>query len=377
MVDLKDSREKIDRIDKEIVALFEQRMKIASDVADYKIQTGKKVLDKEREQQKLDALSLLASNEFNKHAVKELFSQIMSTSRKWQYGKIASSTQSEFTSYKEVAIKPDTTVAYFGEPGSYTEQAMMDFFGEGILGVGVGDFKNVMEMVKDGRADYGVLPIENSSTGGITDIFDLLFEYGNTIIGEHYVKIEHALLAKPGTTMEELREVYSHPQGIMQCKNFFEDKKQIKLNVFDSTSAAAKYASEQDGKEVGAIASVRAGKFYGLEPLATAINKEDENCTRFIIITNQKIFSEDANKVSICFEIPHESGSLYTMLSHIIYNGLNMTKIESRPISGRTWEYRFFVEFEGNLMDPGVRNALIGIREEASRFKIIGNFKTV
>ena len=377
MVDLKDSREKIDKIDHQIVELFEQRMKIASDVADYKIQTGKKVLDKERENQKLEHLSALASNPFNKHAVNELFSQIMSMSRKWQYSKMASNTPTEFVPFEHLDINQDTKVAYFGEPGSNTEQAMLEYFGKEVDGQGVGSFKTIMEMVKDGTVEYGVLPIENSSTGGITDIFDLLFEYGNTIIGEHCVKIEHVLLAKEGTTLADVKEVYSHPQGILQCRSFFENMDEVTLKEFESTSAAAKYASEHPGKEVAAIASVRAGQYYGLTPIATSISTENKNYTRFIIITNKKWFHKDANKVSICFEIPHESGSLYNMLSHIIYNGLNMTKIESRPIRGRTWEYRFFVEFEGNLKDAGVKNALVGIHQEASDFKIIGNFRTI
>ncbi|MDO5292395.1 MAG: prephenate dehydratase [bacterium] len=378
MIDLIESRDKIDSIDRQILELFEQRMKITQDVAEYKINTGKKVLDKEREQQKLEVLSSLASNPFNAHAVNELFTQIMSMSRKWQYGYIASNSNIGYEAYDELAFNSQTKVAFFGEIGSYTEQAMIDFFGENIDGISVCNFKQVMEMVKNGDVEFGVLPIENSSTGGITDIFDLLFEYGNTIIGEHYVKIDHALMAVKGATEEDLKVVYSHPQGLLQCREYFEDKEWISLKpCTESTSAAAKYVSEKQDKSIGAIASTRAAKCYDLEIIKQGVNQEEKNSTRFIIITNKKIYNENANKVSICFEIPHESGSLYTMLSHIIYNGLNMTKIESRPISGHTWEYRFFVEFEGNLKDPGVKNALIGINEEASSMKILGNFKTV
>ncbi len=377
MIDLKESRDRIDVIDREILNLFEQRMKITQDVAEYKINTGKKVLDREREQQKLDVLSKMASNPFNEHAVNELFTQIMSMSRKWQYGYIATNADLGFKPYETLDMKKDEKVAFFGEIGSYTEQAMIDFFGPNVDGISVNNFKKVMEMVKNKEVQFGVLPIENSSTGGITDIFDLLFEYGNTIIGEHCVKVEQALIGKKGAKISDLKEVYSHPQGLLQCRSFFEDKKQISLLPYASTSAAAKYVSEQDDSSIGAIASIRAAEYYGLEVLQPAINKEEMNSTRFIIITNQQIYNEEANKVSICFEIPHESGSLYTMLSHIIYNGLNMTKIESRPISGHPWEYRFFVEFEGNLQDPGVKNAIIGIREEASSLKILGNFITV
>ena len=243
--------------------------------------------------------------------------------------------------------------------------------------IAVTNFKKVMELVSNGEVEYGVLPIENSSTGGITDIYDLLVDYNNTIIGEHVVKVEHALVALPGTKVEDLDVVYSHPQGILQCRPYFEDKPGIRLEKCESTSSGAKKVQEDKLTSQGAISSKRAAECYGLDILQEAINKEEANCTRFIIITNQQIYNKAATKVSICFEIPHESGSLYTMLSNIIFNNLNMTKIESRPISGRTWEYRFFIEFEGNLANPGVRNAINGIDQEASQLRILGNFVAV
>ena len=137
--------------------------------------------------------------------------------------------------------------------------------------------------------------------------------------------------------------------------------------------AARKVAEEGDASQA-AVASEHAGGIYGLEVLRRKVNHSGTNSTRFIIVTNQKIFKKDAGKVSICFEVPHESGSLYHMLSHFIYNGLNMTKIESRPIEGRNWEYRFFIDFEGNLADSAVKNALRGLREEAQNMKILGNY---
>lgn len=380
MVDLLKSREKIDRIDKTIVELFEERMKIAYDVAEFKIQTGKQVYDRERELEKLNTLGQLASNEFNRHGVEELFTQIMSISRKLQYGLLSAHGQGqevEFEGLEQLHIEKDTKVAFFGETASYTEQAMREIFGYEVEGVSVTDFKRVMEMVKEGEVAYGVLPIENSSTGGITDIYDLLMDYENTIIGEHIIKVEHALMGVEGATIEGLETVYSHPQAIMQSKSYFEGYPHIKLEACESTSSAAKKIAEAADSTKGAIGSKRAAKHYGLQVLAEEVNKEDCNSTRFIIITKQQIFLEGSNKVSICFEIPHESGSLYNMLSHIIYNGLNMTKIESRPISGRTWEYRFFVEFEGNLKSPGVKNAILGIKSEASNLRILGNYHTL
>lgn len=375
MIDLAKSRESIDCIDKQIVNLFEQRMKVAGDVAEYKRNTGKKVFDPEREEQKLEALGALASSEFNERAVRELFSQIMSISRKYQYSLLAEQNE-KFEELSELPKGKETRVCFFGAPGSYSEQAMEDCFGTEVTRFSAPTFKEVMEAVQSGNADFGVLPIENSTTGGITDSYDLLMEYDNYLIGEHVIKIEHALLGVPGAKIKDLRKVYSHSQGLSQCKRFFDEYPDIRPAVSGSTSESAKKVMDAQDVSLAAIASKRAADIYGLEILQECLNTEEVNSTRFIIVTSKKQYLPKANKISICFELPHESGSLYKMLSHIMYNNLNMTKIESRPIPGRSFEYRFFVDFEGNMTDAAVRNTLNGIREEASRLKILGNIAT-
>ncbi len=372
MIDLAKSREAIDRIDRQIVELFEERMQVAGDVAEYKRSTGKKVLDVQREQEKLAVLGALASTEFNKRAIEELFSQIMSISRKYQYSLLRENVE-EFCCMQVLPKDASTKVCFFGAPGSYSEQAMLDCFGEEVESFSAGTFKEVMEAVQEGRADFGVLPIENTTTGGIDDSYDLLTEYSNCIIGEHVVKIEHALLALPGTELSDIRRVYSHSQGISQCKRFLEEHPEIKPAICASTSESAKQVMQSGDKTQAAIAGKRAADIYGLQVLQECLNTEDINSTRFIIVTREKKYLPEANKISICFELPHESGSLYKMLSHIMYNNLNMTKIESRPIPGRSFEYRFFVDFEGCITDAAVRNTLNGIKEEASRLIILGN----
>ena len=375
MIDLAKSRESIDRIDKQIVDLFEERMKVAGDVAEYKRNTGKKVFDPEREAQKLETLGALASTEFNERAIQELFSQIMSISRKYQYSLLTEQNE-KFEELPELPKTAETKVCFFGAPGSYSEQAMEDCFGQKVTSFPAATFKEVMEAVQNGKADFGVLPIENTTTGGITDSYDLLMEYDNYLVGEHVIKIEHALLGVLGACVENIRKVYSHSQGLSQCKKFFDEYPDIRPAVSSSTSESAKKVMEAGDVTLAAIASKRAAGIYGLEVLKECLNTEDVNSTRFIIITNNKLFLPKANKISICFELPHESGSLYKMLSHIMYNNLNMTKIESRPIPGRSFEYRFFVDFEGKITDAAVRNTLNGIREEASRLKILGNIAT-
>ncbi|MFU0828451.1 MAG: Bifunctional chorismate mutase/prephenate dehydratase [Lachnoclostridium sp.] len=378
MVDLEQSREEIDAIDKKIVELFERRMQVAKDVAEYKIQTGKKVLDKEREREKLETLKAMASNDFNRHGIQELFAQIMSMSRKLQYSLISSeSYQIPFKEIDSLKSSKSLKVMCFGKRGSYSEQAMEEYFGTDITRFYASSFKQVMQAVKEGEVEYGVLPIENTSTGGISDIYDLLVEFDNYIIGEHVMKIEHALLGLPGAKVENIRKVYSHAQGLAQCSKYIENHPYMTPVECISTADSAKKVLEDGDLSQGAIAGKQAAAYYGLSVLEEGVNHESSNSTRFIIISREKKYLKGANKVSICFELPHASGTLYNMLSHFIYNNLNMTKIESRPVPGKVFEYRFFVDFEGSLQEAGVKNALYGIKEEAISFKILGSYKSI
>ncbi|MEG1741570.1 MAG: prephenate dehydratase domain-containing protein [Acetivibrio sp.] len=377
MLDLNTTRDNIDKIDCDIVKLFEARMELTKEVAEYKTKTGKAILDREREKSKLAALQNLVQNEYNRYPVQELFTQIMSMSRKYQYRLVPSySGDLSFSLIDSLELTESSQIVCFGEPGSYTEQAAQNFFGLHVSCFHSNSFKEIMEKVQSGEMDYGVLPIENSSTGGILDTYDLLLSYNNFIIGEHVLKIDHALVGLEGSSLSELKSVYSHPQALLQCAGFFETHPNILPHEFFSTSASAKKILEDGDKTQAAIAGKCAALEYGLNVLEDHLNFENSNATRFIIITNKKQYLSYADKVSICFELPHESGTLYTMLSHFIYNHLNMTKIESRPILGRPWEYRFFVDFQGNLKESGVKNAINGIKEEAADLKILGNFST-
>ena len=374
-MDLLDLRNKLDEVDEKIVELYEERMDLCSQVAQYKIETGRKVFDRQREQEKLAKVRSLASNEFNSHGVEELFEQLMAMSRKLQYQiltKHETAGKLPFIGVDELS-DGKARVVFQGAEGAYSQIAMQEFFGEQINSFHVDSFRDAMSAIDEGRADFAVLPIENSTAGMVSEIYDLLAEFENYIVGEQIIKIEHCLLALPGTKLEDIKTVYSHPQSLMQSSGFLADHSWQQVSLQNNAFAAKKVLDEQDSSQA-AIASELAGKLYGLEVLKKGINNTGDNSTRFIIVTNQKIFRKDAGKISICFEVPHESGSLYHMLSHFIYNNLNLSKIESRPIADRTWEYRFFVDFEGNLADGSVKNALRGLREEARSLRVLGNY---
>ena len=374
-MELSELRVKIDEIDEKIVELYEQRMEISKQVAEYKIGVGKKVFDKQRELEKLARVKALTHNEFNSHGIEELFEQIMSMSRKLQYQLLAehgSLGKLPFIGVDELEIGK-ARVVFQGAEGAYSQAAMMQYFGDTVNSFHVDTFRDAMSAIDEGSADFAVLPIENSTAGIVSEIYDLLQEYENYIVAEQIIKIEHCLLAVPGAKLSDIRTVYSHPQSLMQSSRFLQGHDWQQISMQNNAFAAQKVAEEGD-KTQAAIAGEHAGKIYGLEVLKKGVNHSGTNSTRFIIVTNQKIFKKDAKKVSICFEVPHESGSLYHMLSHFIYNNLNMTKIESRPLEGRNWEYRFFIDFEGNLSDSAVKNALRGLRDEARNMKILGNY---
>lgn len=374
MADLSELRKQLDGIDSQIVKLYEDRMDVCRQVAEYKIGTGKKVFDKQREMEKIAAVKGMTHNEFNSRGIEELFEQLMSMSRKLQYQMLAESGSIGKLSFIGVdSLETKARVVFQGAEGAYSQMAMVQYFGEEIESFHVDTFRDAFVSIEEGRADFAVLPIENSTAGIVNEIYDLLVEFENYIVGEQIIRIEHCLLGLPGTKKEDIKTVYSHPQSLMQSAKYLSAKDWRQISMQNNAFAARKVAEEQDRSQA-AIASAYAGKTYGLEILEKGVNDSDTNATRFIIITNQKIFKKDAGKISICFEVPHKSGSLYHILSHFIYNNLNMTKIESRPIEERNWEYRFFVDIEGNLADSSVKNALRGLREESLNMKVLGNY---
>ncbi len=375
-MDLSECREKIDDIDRKIVELYEDRMSISEAVADYKLSNGLGVLDKKRENEKLKAVKALAHSDFNKKAVEELYNHIMSISRKRQYEIMEERGMRKRPSFTCVD-KLDTEgarVVYQGVEGAYSEEAAVRFFGPDCDRVHVDTFKDAMSLIDEGLADFAVLPIENSSAGIVSENYDLLDQYENYITATQVIEIRHCIAGIKGATLDGLREVYSHPQALMQCRDFLDKHRDISFRPYENTAAAAKKIAGEQDLQNAAICSEHCASIYGLEILEKEINYSHKNSTKFIIVTNQRIFLRDARKVSVRFEIPDTTGSLYHVLSLFYYNDVNMSHIESRPIPSRPGEYRFFVDFEGNLSDASVRNALHGLREETVNMKILGNY---
>ena len=374
--DISITREQIDKVDRQIVELLEQRMDLALEIADYKNETGKPIYDRQRELEKLNRLGEMAHGRFNAKSIQEIFTQIMAVSKRYQYRAIGDRDHfidKMYSQRDELDITSDTKTVYAGVPGAFAEAALAAFFGENVMSTNVRDFDEVAKLVADGGADYGVLPIENSTAGFVNGIYDLLERYELFIVGEQMIQVNQCLLGLPGTELDEIRTVFSHPQGLMQSKEFLEDKnwKQVSMG---NTALAAKKVRDDNEKSQAAIASERAAKLYGLEILNPKLNAAADNTTRFVIVSKNREYVKDANRVSVSFSLPHAVGSLYNILAHFIFNNVNMTSIESVPVSDRQWEYCFFVDCEGSLADNDVKNALRAINDETENFQIIGCF---
>lgn len=375
-MDLQEIRKQLDSIDTEFVRLFEKRMKLCADVAEFKIKTGKAVYDPQREQEKIASVRGMAEGEFMKEAVGELFLQMMTLSRRYQYRlmeQVQSASDFGFQRVEDIE-KKNVRIAYQGLEGAYSHAAVIQFFGEQADMFHVRQFEDAARAVFEGRADYAVLPIENSSAGAVSDNYDLLLKYENYIVAEVFVPVCHCLLGTQDAELSDIRTVLAHPQALMQSSQYLNAREDWSQISVENNAVAARTVSEDANKSQAAVASRTAAEIYGLKVLEEGINHNRENTTRFLILSKQPVYRKDADKVSICFELPHESGTLYNMLNNFAFSHLNMRMIESRPIPGRNWEYRFFVDIEGNLDDPDMINALKGIAGEANHMRILGNY---
>lgn len=376
MASLGELRAQLDQVDDEIVRLYEERMKLCEAVGEYKVRTGSKVFDRQREREKLADVAAKVSTDFNKKGVQELYQQLMSMSRKLQYQQLVQAGALGRLPFIQIDSldKENARIVFQGTEGAYSQAAMQAYFGKDCNSFHVRTFRDAMYAIEEGAADYAVLPIENSTAGAVAQMYDLLVEFENYIVGETILPITHTLAGLPGTDLGDIRRVYSKAEALMQTSRFLDEHGDWQQISVANTAIAAQKILEDGDKSQAAVCSAYAARIHGLSVLKEGINDDASNSTRFIVVTNQKVFLKEARKISLCLELPHESGSLYHLLSHFIYNDLNMTKIESRPIEGRSWEYRFFIDFEGNLAEAGVKNAIRGLREESRSLKILGNY---
>lgn len=372
MKDLNQCRREIDEIDKELIALFEKRMDIAINVAEYKKENKLPILNAKREEEVIDKNMGALKNKEYSYIARKFFANMMELSR---------SVQAKFISVEKdiniesINIDKTKRLGFQGVPGSFSEEALLKYFGENIDETPYEEFEDVFSALKNNEIDYGILPIENSCTGAITQVYDLLSNYGFYIVGEECIKIDQHLIGVEGTTVNSIEEIYSHPQGFEQSNEFLKNNHSWKLIPYHNTAISAKMIRDLNDKSKAAIASERAAKIYGLNIIKRAINNNKDNHTKFIIIGRDLTVSENSNKISVVFSLEDEAGTLYRLLRYFAENNINMIKIESRPNKHTSWKYLLYVDFEGNLNNEEVQNAIKLIEKNSGYFKLLGNYK--
>ena len=287
---------------------------------------------------------------------------------------------SETKKFADIEIKREEVdvtkkVGFPGVAGSFTEEAAIKFFGKDCHRIFYEDFEDVCIALKNGEVEYGILPIENSSTGAVSDTYDLLRKYGFFITGEECIKIQQNLVGIEGAKLDDIEEVYSHSQGIRQCSEFLKENGEWMLIPFHNTATSAKHVKDLMDKSKAAIASKNAAKIYGLSVIEEGINNQKDNHTRFIIITREPKVSKYADKISVVFSLEDEAGTLYRLLSHFAENNINMIKIESRPMKSTSWKYFLYVDFEGDIASEEVTKAIRLIEKNSAYFKLLGAYK--
>lgn len=264
------------------------------------------------------------------------------------------------------------TVCYQGLPFSYSESVAKALF-EGKKLINVESFENVFKNIFENSADVGIIPIENSTAGYVNDVYDLLLKYDLYINYSYIKKVDHCIAGTKDSVLENIKEVYSHPQALMQCADYIK-KHGMKTNNEINTAVAAKRISEKNNKTIGCICSPEAADFYGLKIHEQQINHE-HNYTRFGAITKHLICDKSHNKVSIVFSVPHKIGTLNEVLSYFSYYNINLSYIYSRPLVNKPWEYLFYLDFEGNLLNDDVLSLLNQLNIELPFLKILGSFQ--
>jgi len=380
MEDIKQLLEEIDKIDDSVVSLFQKRMEITTAVAEYKKANGLPPLDPSRERQILASISDKVSENYRSY-ICVLYSLLFELSRsnqekilhptselKERIVNAVENTEKLFPQYALVACQ--------GVEGAYSQLACEKMFNVPNI-MYFKTFKSVFDAIDKDMCRYGVLPVENSTAGTVNEIYDLMMDYNFNIIRSTRVKIDHNLLAKSGTKMSQIREIYSHEQAINQCTKFLDGLVNVKVTACANTAAAAKMVAESDRDDVAALSSRTCADLYRLAILSCNVQDNDNNYTRFICISKQLEIYPGADKTSIMMVIPHKPGALYKVLSRFYALGINLIKLESRPIPNRDFEFMFYFDLETSVYSEQFIQLVCGLEGFCEEFKYLGSYSEI
>ncbi len=376
-MDMQELRGEIDRIDSELVRLYGERMQVAREIGRYKRENELPVMDTERERNLLNRVAEAAGAE-NANGVRALFNFLLSQSRTEQLvaGKQRSALGETIRKALETtpSLFPEkATVACQGVEGAYSQIACEKIFATPSI-LYCRTFENVFSAIESGLCSYGILPIENSLAGSVNSVYDLLISRKCYIVRSTRVKIDHTLLALPGARLEEIREVYSHEQAIQQCSRFLGANKHWQVNACTNTAAAARMVAESGRKDVAAISSGHCAAQYGLEILRTDIQNNSNNHTRFICIARQPEIYPGADHTSLMLALPNRPGALYQLLGRFNAQGINLTKLESRPVPGRDFEFMFCFDLDASVYAPSFARLIEELDATLEQFTYLGSY---
>ena len=375
-MDLKDIRVDIDRIDDEMIELFVQRMDCARRVAEAKRETGRPIRDHAREREIINRLTRAAGEEYAPYA-KVLYGQLFDLSRSYQSslgsyrGALSERIEAGLRQTQGKGLPAHALVACQGVEGSYQQQACEKLFEYPDI-LYFDSFDGVFNAVEKGMCQYGILPIENSTAGSVTQVYDLMEKHHFYICGAQKLRIDHRLLRRDAHSATPLTEVVSHEQALRQCSHFLEAHPEIRVTRMENTASAAAYVAASGRDDLAAIASRACAELYGLEIAAERIANSETNYTRFICISRRLEIYPGARKISLLLNLAHEPGALNAVVSRLAIAGVNLLKLESRPIPGREFEFQFFFDMAASVADPDVVRLLGELESHCERFVFLG-----
>ncbi len=379
-MDLKEIRTKIDAVDDGIVGLFRERMALAAQVAECKKSSGTAVLDRTREREIVARLTEGMDDELAEY-VKVLYNTLFSLSRSSQArrlepasdlgGRIQAALESTDKLFPSAAM-----VACQGAEGAYSQMACDKLFSRPSI-LYFASFRNVFEAVEKNLCRYGILPIENSIYGSVNEVYDLMKQHNFHIVRSIKLRVSHSLLAPAGVKLEDIREVVSHEQALGQCSEFIKSLGDVKVTVCENTAVAARTVAGSGRRDVAAISSENCAELYGLRVLRSGVQNSDHNYTRFICISKGLEIYPGANRISIMFNVPHTPGSLYNFMSRISALGLNILKLESRPIPGRDFEFMFYMDLDASVYSQNVISLLCELDSAPELFVFLGSYSEI
>jgi len=374
---LEDLRKGIDDIDDAITDLFTKRMHLALDVAKYKKENNLPILNAKREKEILERISE-QTEEAQEGYARILFNTIFDVSRSYQHLYITelSGLQNRITKALEETpqvFPSKAIVACQGIEGAYSQLACEKLFAFPSI-MYFNSFEGVFTAVEKGLCQYGLLPIENSSYGSVGEVYDLMKNYKFHIARSVKLRVSHQLLAKPGTKLSDIKEIFSHEQALGQCRDFLNSIKDVKITMCENTAVAAQMAAASDRNDIAAISAKNCAGLYGLDIIKDDIQISDNNYTRFICISKGLEIFPGASKVSLMLTLPHKPLSLYHTISKFSALGLNLTKLESRPIPGSDFEFMFYFDMDASIYSPELVNLLCQLENEPDLFVFLGSY---